>query len=211
MDFPAVQQQLNDLPPTFLRSNATWLQWMDALSAGLARFTIGADGVAAQGTFANARFGWLDVWGLLFGIPRMANEADSKYSTRIVFTLNTGAGTVLVMQEWIALVYNLFVAITDSATAFGYTITFPPIATSDQINAVLSALGQVRPAGVPFIAYSQNIGTYLDTVNYLNASLITGSYLGGGSSSVALTIGAATNNSTPLFPQLFLTDPVLNK
>ncbi len=212
MDFPAVQETLNDLPPTFLRPDTTWTQLTDAITAALSRYTIGADGVDAQLNIHNARFGWLDVWGLLLGFPRRMNESDAVYLNRILYSLLIGGGPPIAIVQWIQNIWGITVTLAENFPAVGYQITFLPIVTQSQIDAILLDLARVRPAGVPFTTFITNVGTFLDTVNYLDAPKVAGAYLGGGGrTQLALNLIASTNNSPPLLPQILLTDPSLNR
>lgn len=211
MDQAKVLAAINDLPSTFKRdADTTYLQFIDALTAALFRMTNAADGITSQLTIGNASGGWLDLWGMLFGLPRRANEADSTYFARITITLTGGAGPVQCMLNWVFTAWGLVIAITENLPSVGYVITFPATVSTVQIGQIIQGLAQIRPAGVPFTVVISNIGTYLDTVNYLNAGNVTGAYLGGGTTPVNLTLASANNNSPPLLPQLFLTDPTLN-
>lgn len=210
MDFVAVQNAINNLPQTFKRNDTTYQQLVDSLSAALSQMTVAADGTTSQLTFQNASGGWLDVWGNLLGIPRQLNEADVTYFTRISVTITGGAGPVQVMLDWIAVSWNITVIINENLPGLGYQIIFPPTLSNAQINLLLTGLAQVRPAGVPFTAAVTNIGTYLDTVDYFDATQVTGVYMGGGTTPVTLTIPSTSNNSPPLMPELYLTDPTLN-
>lgn len=210
MDFITVQNQLEDLPPTFLRPDVTFAQLMDAFAAAFSRYTVGADGVTAQLDINAARYGWLDVQGLLLGYPRRNNEADVTYLNRITYSIRAAGGPPLAIVFWILNVWGILVTVTENFPAVGYQITFPPLVTQAQIDQILLDIAHVRPAGVPFTSFISNVGTYLDTVNYLGAPRITGAYLGGGRSSVPNDLGAATNNSPPLLPSILMTDPTLN-
>ena len=212
MDFPTVQAALNDVPPTFKRSNAPFLQVVDSESAALARMTIAADTIVSMvRDISNAQYGWLDFWGLLFGIARNSMEPDATYLARIIFTLRNGAGPPLAIVEWIQTVWGVAATISESFPAVGYSLTFPPAVTLAQIQVIVQGLNRVRPAGVPFALYSSSSGPYLDTVNFLDCPRISGAYVGGGGAVRAfVTIPTATPNSTTNLPTLFMTDPTLN-
>lgn len=212
MDFVTDQAQLNDLPATFKRPDQTYLQLIDAFTALLYRFTQGSDSTAVQIlNFSNAQFGWLDVWGLLLGIPRMANEADSNYLGRIAFEVTAGAGPALQIVKWISIVYHVEAIVTENFPAIGYTITFPATVTEAQAQQIVAGLSYVRPAGVPITGvFIASIGTFLETINFFNAAAVVGAYLAGGLRAVTLAMGASTNNAVPILPTLFLTDPTLN-
>lgn len=210
MEFDEVASTLNDVPFTFKRKNQTFLQFMDALTSALARMTQAADGATSQLVFAEAAAGWLDLWGLLLGTPRLLNEADSHYYNRLIVTFRGGAGPVQVMYDWLFAAWGINVVITENLPEVGYQLLFPASVSPVQITQICIGLKQVRPAGIPFSTAIANVGTYLDTINYFNASRVTGQYLGGGSTPIYVTLPVTTNNSPPLVPQLFLTDPTLN-
>jgi hypothetical protein len=212
MDFPTVQASLNDLPPTFKRSNAPFLQVVDSESAALSRLTMAADTILSMvRNISNAQYGWLDFWGLLFGIARNNNESDATYLARTLFTLQNGAGPPLAIVNWIQLVWGVTATFAENFPALGYSLSFPPAITPAQLQVIVQGLVRVRPAGVPFATYSASAGPYLDTVNFLDCPRISGAYVGGGGATrVFVTQSAATPNSTPGLPTLFMTDPTLN-
>lgn len=211
MDNLQVLTQINNVPQPFKRGNTTFLQFVDSYRAAISRYTNSSDGILEQLNFASAFGGWLDLWGLLLGLTRKNNESDAAYSIRITVTLTGGAGPVEAMLNWVQVAWGVTISITEyTSPACGYTITFPGTLTSVQINQILSGLTQIRPAGVPFDVQISNIGTYLDTINFLDAGLVTGAYIGGGTTPFNPTLGAGTNNSPPLLPELLLTDPTLN-
>lgn len=211
MDFVAVQSQINDLPTTFKRPGAPFTQYQDALAAGLTRDTTSVDGVIASASnINNARFGWLDIWGLLFGLPRNQNEPDGRYLARIMYTVLAGAGPPVAIATWIAMVYNVQVTVTDSPTAVGYVITFPTGLTNAQIAVIVASLVRIRPDGVPLTVAQSDAGTFLDTINFLDSPRTTGGYLGGAVADGNLNLSAVTYNAMPLLPDLMLNDPTLN-
>lgn len=210
MNFAQVQQILTDLPRTFLRQGPPFTQLIDSLTAGNALWTQAADGILAQTNFGLAQGGWLDFWGLLFGVPRESFEADASYRNRIVFTVTSGNGTVLGIQLWVLIVWKV-VAIVTERSPVGYNIVFPATVTPAQIVQIVASIARVRPAGVPFGIFQQGTGTFLQTINFLNAPRVTGAFLSGGSGAPqSLLIPAATNNAQPLIPDLYLIDPTLN-
>lgn len=210
MNFAAVQTLLNDLPATFTRPGAPYTQLVDAETAALVPYTLGADGMAAQAaSFANATDGWLDVWGLIAGVPRQDGEANTPYATRIGETLLAWVGTVPALQQWL----DLFAPtgkITENASGLGYTITLPGSMTAAQADAFIATLNRVRPAGVPFTINGGNNGLFLGTVNFLGEGRMQGAYLSTNASAAALNLSPVTNNAAPLLPTLYLTDPSLN-
>lgn len=210
MDFVQVESVLNDLPPPFKRDDATYSNVIDAITVSLARYTTAGDAITRQLNFTTAQYGWLDLWGLLFGQPRRVNESDVTYIRRVGYTLTAGAGPPVAIANWVFAAWGLTVLIEEDFPNVGWNITFPATVTPEQAQIILNSLVQIRPAGVPFHAFLSNIGTYLDTINYLNAARVTGAYLGGLPTPLALDVADATNNSIPLFPDLLLTDPTLN-
>lgn len=211
MDFTTVENQLNDLPRTFKRPDQTYLQVVDSFALALYLFTQASDGTSQQLQFPGAQYGWLDVWGLLFGIPRFSNEADQVYAARIAFQVLAGGGPAQQIVNWIQIVYRITVSVVENLPAVGYSIIFPGGVTTAQIQTILAALGYTRPAGVPITSvFSYGAGTILDTINFMNAPDVVGAYLTGGATAVPFSVPATTNNAVPLLPSLFLTDPSLN-
>lgn len=209
MDFTQVQAQLNDLPDTFKRESVPYTQLIDSLTGTLVSFTAGVDGITAQEAFANATDGWADFWGLLFGIPRDTNESNTRYKARVQFTLNSGAGPALAIQNWIISVWGVAATVKENLPEVGYSIMFPPGLVSTQIAQILVSLARIRPAGVPFQVFIESGGLYLETINFLDTADVTGAYLTGGLSAFILPIGAITPNIPVLLPDLFLVDPLL--
>lgn len=210
MDFPAVQNQINDLPRTFKRDGAPYTNYVDAVTAGLFLFTQGVDGMMDQTDFAKAAYGWLDVWGLVLGIPRRMNEPDPTYRARIQNVILAPHGSPVAILSWLTLIEGIQAELLEALPALGYTITLPPNLTPDQITAILTNLARVRPAGVPFNVLVFATGTFLDTVNYLDAARVTGQYLGGSTTAYTLSIPAGTPNTVAGLPDLLLTDPTIN-
>jgi hypothetical protein len=213
VDFSLVEAQLNDLPTTFKREGAPYTQWVDAEAAELTRYTSTADEILAQvQNFNNARYGWLDFWGLLFGgIARMLGEADARYAQLISYTVTAGAGPGVAIAKWIQVVWGLTATVTENLPGIGYTISFAESLTDDQIAMVLGSLGRIRPAGVPITASSSTrVGTYLNTINFAGgAPSMTGAYFGGVVFAGVSGVAASTNNAVPLLPDLYLIDPAL--
>lgn len=211
MDFGTVQQNLNDLPGTFKREGAPYTQWVDALTTLLFFFTNAADSMIAEATdFAAAQFGWADVWGEVFQIQRLPNEGTPTYKQRIKNILTANHVTPLAMTSWLNVINQVNGLIIENLPNVGYNITLPAGLTSTRVQQIIAGLGMVRPAGVPFTVNTLGIGTYLDSINFLNTERVTGSYLSGGTSNIGLTISAGTNNSVPLIPDLLFVDPTIN-
>ena len=213
MNFSTVQNVLTDLPPTFQRQQAPYTQFIDSLTSALVRGTSAIDALNNQvASVANAQFGWLDIWGLLFGLPRLSNEADSHYLARIQYEVVAGAGTPCAIVNWILAVWGINAVLTDSASGTGYTLKLPNTLTTMQINLIVNSLVRIRPAGVPFTVQGTSTGgggPFLTTINFLNAAKTTGAFVGGEGSSNVLVLNASTNNAQPLLPDIFLTDAIL--
>jgi hypothetical protein len=210
MDFPAVRATLLDLPSTFTRQQAWFTQLMDSLAYEVAIETTGSDDIAAQAiAFTNAIDGWIDIWGLLFGIPRNPGEGNAPYSSRIQATILALVGTAPAIQIWL----NLFApggTVATNPGGLGYSITFPAAMTTAQIVAFLVSLNRIRPDGVPFMATQGGGALYLGTIDYLGKGNVLGDYISGGASPAAQELAAVTLSAAPLIPSLYLSDPILN-
>lgn len=210
MDFTAVQAQLNDLPPTFARPGPPYTQFVDAETSALTLFAAGTDGMVAQGaSLATAQDGWLDAWGLIAGIPRNPGEANAPYKARILATLLAWIGTGPAIQMWL----DLFApggTISENLPDVGYTLTLPAAMTAAQVLAFLVTLGRIRPAGVPFTISMSNSGLFLGTVNFFGEGRMQGAYLSQSVVGAPPGLSPMTNNSAPLLPTLYLSDPALN-
>lgn len=208
MDWNAVASQLSDVPRTFQRSGTTYQWLMNAYTAGLLRYTSAADGTNTQLSFQTAVGNWLDVWGNLFNIARNNGEADGVYAKRIQFLLTRGKGTLVAIAQFIQTAENISATVTEQSP--GYTIQLGSQSTSFYAQ-IASDLKYVRPAGVPFLPFQVlRGGLYLGTVDYLGVHKVTGAYLTTPVTPVTPVMSATTNNSTPLLPTTFLTDPTLN-
>ena len=213
MNFNAVQAQLNDIPTTFKRSNGDYQNLIDSFTVALSRFTLGSDGYANQLYVSNAVDGWLDVWGLLVGIPRNTGEGNLPYYTRIQNTILAVVGTLPALQIYVTNIIPGAIVKELGSTKIGYTITIPTTVTSSQIQLLVSGINNIRPAGVPFtIGYSISPdGLFLDTINFLDDGNVQGDYLTSTSASTAsITLYASQNNLESSFPTLYLTDQTLN-
>ena len=68
----------------------------------LRTLTGGADATMQQvTTFDGAMDGWIDVWGLLFGVPRNDNEGNAPYAVRVAETVLAWVGTGPAIAAWI--------------------------------------------------------------------------------------------------------------
>jgi hypothetical protein len=202
--------QMNDLPATFKQVDATYPQLVASVAVGLAAYTDTADEIGAEATsITSAQYGWLDVWGLLFGIQRNAGEADFLYRSRIQNTLFAWVGTRPAIIEWGTLILNQTITLTEKSGG-GFTIVFPASLSADAISSFVASLNRIRPAGVPFQVAVQSTGLYLDTINYLDCAAVTGAYLIDSLTYLPLSIGAETANAVPILPSFYLNDPTLN-
>jgi hypothetical protein len=210
VQFADIQAQLNDLPTTFKRHGAPYTQLIDALSGGLTGFTVGVDGVIAQtAAFQLAQGGWLDLWGLLFLVPRSANEGDGPYETRIAETVLAWVATMPAIQAWL----NLFApggTVTEGLPSVGYSLILPATMSPSDIVNFLIAFNRIRPAGVPFTVQQSAGGLYLGTVAFMGLGRVQGNYLTEATGQQALNVASVTNNARPMIPSLFLVDPSIN-
>lgn len=210
VDFPAVEAQLNDLPSTFTRPAGWYPQLIDAIASSLSLYTQGEDAELTQiATFGNAVNGWLDIWGLLFGIPRNANEADQAYEIRIQRLISAWVATVPAVQTWMNF-YAVGGSVTENVPGPGYTLLFPGSVTIAQIQDFLTSFNRIRPIGVPFLLEQAGLGLYLGTDEFLGDGRVAGNYLTALGTPVFLSMAASTPNAVPLLPTLLLTDPTLN-
>jgi hypothetical protein len=212
MNFQTVQSQLENLPNTYLRPGTPFTQWMDSITAGLTRDTGALDQISIQiSDFINSRFGWVDIWGLLFNVPRFPNEPDQYYIARIAYEVMAGGGPPVAICAWVLAVWRINIQIIENLPAVGYKVIFPATLTTLQIEQILNSLVRIRPAGVPITIAAQSVdGLYLQTINFCGAADVTGAYLADQASTATVTLNESTNNTPPSLPDLFLTDPTLN-
>lgn len=210
MDFPSVMATLLDLPDTFRQQGPPYTQFIDSLAASLSLYTLGNDATFSQVTaFSNAIDGWLDIWGLLFGIPRDQNEANALYRLAIQSTVLAWVGTVPAIQAWM----NLFAPggfVVENTGGVGYVLLFSGGTTLVQIQAFLRLFNRIRPNGVPFQIQQAGLGLYLGTEEYLGDGRVVGNYLTSLNSSVAFSLSASTPNAAPLLSDFLLNAPILN-
>ena len=211
MDLPSILARLNDLPSTFKRNGPPYTQLIDAIGAALAISGQAADATETQVQgFPAAVDGWLDVWGLLWGVPRQPNEANSPYATRITRTVLAWVGTLPAMQAWIAFYAPGATIIENGSATLGYTITLPSTMTTAQVTTFLQSLGRIRPAGVPFNVNQLGGGLYLGTTEFLSDGRVMGNYLTSNTGTLTLPLSPFTPNSVPLLPTLVFVDPTIN-
>jgi hypothetical protein len=210
MDFPSVLATLNDLPDTFKRDGPPYTQMVDSLASLLALYTLGSDATFGQvANFDNALDNWIDIWGLLFGIPRDQNQANTVYKTSIQRILSAWVGTVPAIQAWM----DLFAPgglVVENGSGLGYVMLFSGNTTIAQIQVFLRLFNRIRPNGVPFQIQQAGLGLYLGTEEFTGDGRVVGNYLTSLSSPVGLTLPASTPNAIPLLATLLVTDPTVN-
>jgi hypothetical protein len=210
MDFPTVLARLNDLPSTFRRNGPPYTQLIDSIARALAGFTLAADATEAQvSAFTVALDGWLDVWGLLWGVARQQNEANSSYGTRISRTVLAWVGTLPAIQAWVSF-YAPGGTVVDNYPTLGYSITLPPTMTPAQVTSFLRSLNRIRPAGMPFTVNQTASGIFLGTQVFIGTGLSQAPYLTGTAINLALALNPVTPNTVPIIPTTFMSDPTIN-
>lgn len=210
MDFAAVKARLDDLPATYTRPGPGFQALDLAQTAALTRYTGGTDGLMAQLDFSQAVGPWLDVWGRLFVVPRNQDESDNDYYNRIVMTLVAGRVTpvaILIYLRTLGITANL----VENFVNPSFSLEFTTPLTVAGFDALAQNLAAVRPAGVPFLPFEVlQGGLYVGTVNFVDAPKVTGGYLDSPVKTFTPSIAQSTNNSEPLLPTTYLTDPTLN-
>ena len=211
MTYLEILAQLNALPNTYVRPGSSFAALQSSRAASLFRYANAVDGLIDQLQFSNASGVWLDVWGKLFGIPRNLQESDGNYAARISATLVAGRATPVAMILYLKIALGLTATITEDFVKTAWQLHFNTPLSSTQFNQLMSNLAYVRPAGVPSLAaFGSPGGTFAGTVNYLRAPRITGAYLESGGTGLSLDVASTTNNSKPLLPTTYLSDPSLN-
>lgn len=203
-----VVDQLNQLPRTFWKPGQTYQNLIASIASGLDSFTGPANALVSQATLTTARYKWLDLWGLLFSVPRLPSETDTQYLNHILSILNEGNTTPVRIESYIENIYNLTVTLTENFPNVGYTLTFE--GSSADLNQLAADLGRIRPAGVPFFPlYVLQGAFYANTINFLNGWRVPGSYVINSSVPIFPTISASTTNALNTIPTQYLTDPIL--
>lgn len=211
MLFSEILNQLNTLPDTFLRPGQTFSWIQNSRAAALDRYASASDGLIAQLNFANADGVWLDCWGRLFAIPRQSDESDDQYARCIPATLTAGRGTPVSIETFMLLAYGYTVTVVEDFTNCAWEMKFSTPVTPEQFTNIMQRLNHVRPCGVPATALIGLAGgLYLGTINYLGAPRVTGAYLLSPKGVENFSISAFTNNTPPMLPTLFMTDPSIN-
>lgn len=211
MDFLTVISRLNDLPNTFKFNGPPYTQIVDGMADGASTFTLAADATLQQvQQFSNALDGWLDVWGLLWGVPRQQGEANSAFSLRISRTVLAWVGTLPALQAWVQF-FATGGSVAENSNGLGYIITLPSSMSQTQIMIFLQSLNRIRPAGVPFSISQIGGGLFLGTVAFFGQGTQQGAFLSNGGSTVINTLNASTPNSVPLLPSLYFSDLYLGQ
>ncbi len=212
MDWGQLVYQLNDLPRTYKRDGTVYTYVINSIAAGMYKFTKSSSDVIAMATFTNASGKWLNVWGeLLGGITRLKGMSDLSYGVYITDTLLAYKGPPVAIENYIQKVYTINNEVFEYFPAVGWSIELFGAFPSDKYNELVSSLDVVRPAGVPLLPLIVlDGGLFMNTVNYLGGSRVTGSYIGNPSVTFSFNISPSTNNIVSTLPTLYLTDPTLN-
>jgi len=203
MDFTDVQNQLSDLPLTFRRFGPVFAGLIQSLTAAIARTTIPEDQLAGQTNLQVAKWGWLDAIGKLYGIQRNQYETDPQYRARLFGTLTAWHGTPQAIVNFIQLALNINTSISENFSLASYQINFNSPPSTQTLTQVAIAINWVRPAGIPFLPlFSINGGLYVNTLNYLGAKQVTGSYFSRPGASITINLAPNTDNPKPIYLQL---------
>jgi hypothetical protein len=181
------------------------------VASAKALFTLGADGTVAQvlGFSPAPLDGWLDTWGLLFGIPRQTPESNANYAARLSETVLAWVGTLPAVQVWVDL-FATGGTIVENPTV-GYIVNFPAGMSSQQVAAFLASFNRIRPVGVPFQIFQMAAGLILDTDAFLGSgSRVAGDYLTAGVRALPFLQGPVTLSAKRMLSAYLIFDPVLN-
>lgn len=213
MDMPAVIGVLNDLPDTFRWNGAPYTQFIDAIGAAKALFTQGADATIGQVQSFNVPplDGWLDTWGLLFGLPRVPGESNASYQARVSDTILAWVGTVPAIQVWINLFAQGGYVTENPPGTLGYSVVLPSSMNNTQIRQFLVSLNRIRPIGVPFTLFQIAGGLILNTDAFFDiGSRTAGDYLSANLIPLNALLNAVQLSAKLLLPSYLMSDPVLN-
>lgn len=166
-------KQLNDLPDTFRRGDATYAFVMSSIAAGLTVLTAANTALLNETAYGDATDGWIDVWGAMPGIARRTGEANDVYKARVQNMLLAWRDSAVAIEEWLKIVENLpNTSVLEHFPTPGYNVTVPATLSAAQLTQILADLAYVRPAGVPFNFIATTGGTYLTTVNYCSSDIL---------------------------------------
>jgi hypothetical protein len=210
MDYLTVLSRIGDIPATFLRNGNPFTAWQTAQALQLSEFSYGSDALVPQMTFTSSNFGWLDVWGELFGIPRNPDEANSVYQNRITETLKSPVGTLYAIRAYGFLYFGKQITVLENLSGLGYIINLPTNIDVDAVPQFIINLERIRPAGVPFTLELLTNNAFVNSFQYLNGQSFAGTYLGGNLLSSLYNIPEPITNSQPILPSLLITDPILS-
>ena len=196
----------SSLPPLFQAENSI----LQGEVISFQPFVDGVLGLSNQININTANYGWLSLWGGLFGIPRNPNESDSFYRQRILSTLQTSVGTLFSIATLGQTIFGQTITVTDQPGVLGYKIILPANATPTQISLFQDNLAKVRPVGVPFSLYQLIGKKNIDTTFFVSGLENDAYYLNTSTVSLPLSISDYYINSTASFPVNLLTDPLLS-
>jgi len=121
---PTVQRLLNSLGPNYSSGGILLLALLSAWGEKLDRCRDDGDAALAQLSILTASSIWIDQWGELYGIVRLADEDDDTYASRII--------SRTVMQRPQALALEQIVNSAYSLAAFFVRDLWPFILLTDQ-------------------------------------------------------------------------------
>lgn len=211
MNFQQTYQILSDLPQPFTRFGSIFNAILLGFTIACARNNISIDAINQNIYTNNARWGWLDAFGQMYGVLRNQYETDPQYRTRLIGTLTAPHGTPLSISQFIKLALRISTYITENFSTPSFTVNFNTPVNSNTLQNIANTILWVRPAGVPFLPlFSSSGGLFLFTLNYLNGTKVTGSYLSNPHISGNVTISAGTPNPICTLPTTYFTDPFIN-
>ncbi len=210
MNFQQTEQILTDLPNTFRRYGSLFNAIILGFAIACARNNIAIDSIYQNIYTNNARWGWLDVFGQLYGILRNQYETDPQYRVRLIGTLTAPHGTPFAISQFLNLALGLNTNITENFVSPSFSINFSSPVTTSTLQNVVNSINWVRPAGIPFQPlYTQTGGLFLETINYLGITKVTGSYLSAPHTTVNVAVSPSTPNPVCILPTTYFTDPFI--
>lgn len=211
MDFQQTEQILSNLPQPFSRFGPIFNAILLGFTIACARNNVAIDSINNNIYTNNAKWGWLDAFGQLYGILRNQYETDPQYRQRLIGTLTAPHGTPLAISQFIKLALGLNTTVTEDFLSPSYTINFVTPVSTNTLQNVANTILWVRPAGVPFLPlYQQSGGLYLSTMNFLRGTKVSGSYLSQPHTNLNITIPASTPNPICILPTTYFNDPFIN-
>ena len=210
MDASLVKQQILDVPPPFVRSDATFTALINAQAFAESLYTIGSDASSGNLSVTSSSNGYLSAWGEIFGITRAANESNAQFLNRLTGTLVNPVGTAASIIQFGQLILGQTIEVNTNPNGIGYTINIPSATSSDLIDRFIASLNRIRPAGVPFTINLETEPLILETYAYAGSPSFAGAYLGYGTEPYTYTLSSSTPSATLLAPDNIVTDPLLN-